>query len=129
MQPTTTAQSQISAFVNPARILVATDLTDGDYLVPHAVAQAKASGARVMLVHAVLSASAFPLPAGYAPYPDEAMCGRQARQQLEGMARQIEQQGVSCDIFFQHGSAADVINYKVKTTRAMRLIMGSHGRG
>ena len=129
MQPTTTTQSQISAFVNPARILVATDLTDGNYLVPHAVAQAKASGARVMLIHAVPPANAFPMPAGLAPYPDEARCEREVQLQLEGMARQIEQQGVSCDIFFQHGPAPEVISYKVKSTRAMRLIMGSHGRG
>jgi len=129
MHPTTFNQSQISAFVNPARILVATDLTDGDYLVPHAVAQAKASGARVMLIHAVLPANAFPIASGYAPYPDETIVDQEVRLQMQGMARQIEQQGVSCDIFFQHGFAAEVIAYKLKTTGATRLIMGTHGRG
>jgi len=129
MQPTTLSPSQISAFVNPARILVATDLTDGDYLVPHAVAQAKASGARVLLIHAVLPANAFPMAAGYAPYPDEVLVDREVQLLLEGMARQIERQGVSCDIFFKHGFTAEVIAYKLKTTGATRLIMGTHGRG
>jgi len=129
MQPTTFSHSQVSAFVNPARILVATDLTDGDYLVPHAVAQAKASGACVMLIHAVLPANAFSMAAGCAPYPDEMMVDREVQLQLQGMARQIERQGVSCEIFFKHGFAAEVIAYKLKTTRAARLIMGTHGRG
>src|SRR5271157_2975950 len=94
MQPTTLSRSQIFPFVSPARILVATDLTDGDYLVPHAVAQAKATGARVMLLHAVLPANAFPMPTGYAPHPDDAMVDREVQLQLQGMARQIESQGV-----------------------------------
>ncbi len=69
MQPTNLSPSQIAAFVTPAHILVATDLTDGDFLVPHVVGQAKASGARVTLVHAILPANAFPMESGYAPYP------------------------------------------------------------
>jgi hypothetical protein len=38
-----------SAFTAPGKIVVATDLTDTEYLLPHAIAQAKASGASLIL--------------------------------------------------------------------------------
>lgn len=45
------------------------------------------------------------------------------------MARQIEVQGVSCDIVSEHGYAADVMREELKSSGATRLIMGTHGRG
>ena len=129
MQPTTFSRAYIATFVMPTRILVATDLTDGDFLVPHVVAQAKASGAQVTLVHAILPANAFPLEAGHVPYPDEKFLDRDARLALQGIAHQIELEGVSCDIYLAHGFAADVIREEIKMTGATRLIMGTHGRG
>lgn len=65
-------------FVAPGRILVATDLTDDDYLVPHAVAQARASNARVTLLHAILPARSISVEAGRSlartSYRSIAMC-------------------------------------------------------
>jgi len=43
--------SNSRAFVAPDKILVATDLTDLDYLIPHAKAQCEASGASLVLCH------------------------------------------------------------------------------
>jgi nucleotide-binding universal stress UspA family protein len=129
MQPTTFSSSQIGKFVTPDRIVAATDLSDGNFLIPHVVGQAKATGARVSLVHAILPSNSFPLESGYAPYPDEKILDRNARLELQGIAREIELQGVSCDAYLTHGFAADVIRGEIKRTGATRLIMGTHGRG
>jgi len=40
-------------FAKPGRIVLASDLTDLDFLLPHAIAQAKAYGATLTLAHAV----------------------------------------------------------------------------
>ena len=53
MQYTAENCFQTRVLAAPDRILVATDLTDSDYLIPHVIAQAKASNARVTMFHAV----------------------------------------------------------------------------
>jgi nucleotide-binding universal stress UspA family protein len=116
-------------FSAPQRILVATDLTDCDYLIPYVVAQAKASNARVTLVHAVVPANSFPIEAGAIPYIDWDGIDRDARSVLLKMARQIEGQGVVCNIDLQHGFASDVVREALLDTGATRLIIGTHGRG
>ena len=55
------------AFVVPDKILVATDLGDTDYLIPHAVAQARACGSALTLVHVIPPGQAVPLDASAIP--------------------------------------------------------------
>ena len=50
-----------TSFAAPGKIVVSTDLTDTEYLLPHAIAQAKASGASLILVHAVLPHESVPM--------------------------------------------------------------------
>jgi nucleotide-binding universal stress UspA family protein len=113
----------------PDRIIVATDLTDSDYLVPHAIAQAKASSAHVTLVHAIIPSDSVPIDTGAVPYVDWEKIDRDVHFMLLGIARQIESQGISCDVYTEHGFAADVIREKIRSSGATRLIMGTHGRG
>ncbi len=115
--------------VSPRRILVATDLTDGEYLIPHAVAQAKACGAAVSLIHAILPAESLPLDAGSIAYVDWEKTERDIQLALMGLAAQIESHGIECDVIAKHGFAADVVEEEIKAARATRLIMASHGRG
>src|SRR5271163_4890866 len=90
-------------FAAPKRILVATDLSDCDYLVPYIVAQAKATNARVTLVHAVVPANSFPLEAGAIPYIDRETMDGEARKVMLKMAHQLEEHGIFCNIDIQHG--------------------------
>ena len=113
---------QERAFAAPTRILVATDLTDDDYLVPHAVAQAKASNAHVTLVHAILPAVSISVEAGAIPSMDQLPLDRDARALLMGMARQIEVHGITCDSVSKHGYAPDLIREELRTSGATRLI-------
>ncbi len=129
MQNSTAHRFHTLNFAAPERILVATDLTDCDYLVPYVVAQAKASNARVTLVHAIAPANSFPAEAGAMPYLDREGIDRDARAVLLKMSSQIEAHGIVCNIDLQHGFASDVVREALLDTGATRLIVGTHGRG
>ncbi|MGB7352360.1 MAG: universal stress protein [Acidobacteriaceae bacterium] len=112
----------------PRKIVVATDLTDTDYLVPHAIAQARASGASLILVNAVLPHESMPVESGAIPYYDPLRMDRDARLLLENVAREVRSQGVDCATAVRHGFAPDVIAEIVRNADAGRLIVGTHGR-
>lgn len=114
---------------SPERILVATDLTDTDCLVPHAIAQAKASGARVTLVHALPPSEVVPLDAAAIPYVDKEKIVRDVQTFLFGIAQQFESHGIVCDTAVRDGFAGDVIREELGRTKATRVIIGTHGRG
>ena len=128
MQNSTAHRFNTLNFAVPQRILVATDLTDFDYLVPYVVAQAKASNARVTLVHAIIPANSFP-EAGAIVYGDREAIDRDVRAVLVKISGQIEAHGVVCNIDVQHGFASDVVREALLYTGATRLIIGTHGRG
>jgi len=116
------------SFAAPHRIVVATDLTDTDYLIPHAMGQAKASGASIILVHAVLPHESVPMESGAIPYYDPLRLDRDARLILENLARDIRAQGLECNTTVRHGFVPDVVTEVVSNSGAGRLIIGTHGR-
>ncbi|HEX4311275.1 MAG TPA: universal stress protein [Acidobacteriaceae bacterium] len=115
-------------FAAPAKIVVATDLTDTEYLLPHAIAQAKAGGASILLVHAVLPHESMPVETGAIPYYDPLRMDRDARLMLDGLARDIRAQGVECVAAVRHGFVPDIVAEVVRNSGAGRLILGTHGR-
>ncbi|MBT9333384.1 universal stress protein [Paracidobacterium acidisoli] len=117
------------ALAAPDRILVATDLTDLEYLTPHIIAQAIACPAHVTLVHAVIVTDSLPVEAAAVPYIDMSRINRDARLMLMGAAREITAHGICCDAVVRNGYATDIIREEIKRTGATRLIMGTHGRG
>lgn len=134
MQRLVEAQFQKCALASPDHILVATDLTDLRYLVPHAIAQAAACGAQVTFIHAIQSPGIAPieiggLSNGAASYPDSAKVVRDARLVLLGVERELEARGIICESTAHHGSANEVIRRELARTGATRLIVGTHGRG
>lgn len=116
------------AFVVPERILVATDLADTDYLVPHAVAQARACGSALTLVHAIPPGEAIPLDAAAIPYLDMAEMEREAEQNLERVASQVRATGIPCDVLVAKGHPRDQIPALARELQAGRVIAGTHGR-
>jgi len=117
-----------TAFAAPGKIVVATDLTDAEYLLPHAIAQAKASGASLILTHAVLPHESMPVETGAIPYYDPLRMDRDARLMLDGLARDVQGQGINCIAAVRHGFVPDVVAAVVKNTGAGRLILGTYGR-
>lgn len=118
----------ISNFAVPARIAVATDLSDTDYLLPCAIAQARAAHASLVLIHAVLPHESAPMEAGAVPYYDPLRMDRDARLVLDNLAREVRAQGIECITAVRHGFVPDVIAEVVANAGAGRLILGTHGR-
>ncbi len=116
------------AFVVPDKILVATDLADTDYLIPHAIAQARACGAALVLVHVIPPAETIPLDASAIPYVDEAGMQRDAEQMLEGVAARVRDGGTPCEVIVASGSPRDRLAALVRETHAGRIVAGTHGR-
>jgi len=119
---------QTRALAAPDHILVATDLTDGGYLIPHVIAQAKTSHAHVTLLHAIPPVDVLPLEAGVTSHIDEAKIERDVRATLRGLAAQIQPHGIPCGISVRRDYPADAISAEISKTGATRLIMGTHGR-
>lgn len=122
------SQDSGTSSLRPGKIIVATDLTDTDYLIPHAVAQARASGSSLVLVNAVLPHESMPVETGAVPYYDPLRMDRDARLLLENVAREIRSQGIDCATAVRHGFAPDVIAEVAQNADASRLIIGTHGR-
>jgi nucleotide-binding universal stress UspA family protein len=115
-------------FVVPDKILVATDLADADYLIPHAVAQARACGSTLTLAHVIPPGQAVPLDASAMPYLDVSEMRREAEQTLKRVAAQAEASGIPCDILVTEGNPREQITAMVREVKAGRILTGTHGR-
>jgi nucleotide-binding universal stress UspA family protein len=115
----------IHSLVSPRQIIAATDLTDGERLIPHITAQAKATGAHVSLVHAL------PIPdevlLGGVPGRDAADIERYGASVLRAMAATIKRSGVECSVTIKTGIPEEVVQAEIVRTGATRLIIGTHG--
>lgn len=115
-------------YVVPEQILMATDLNDAEYLLPHAIAQARASGAVLTIVHVTPPAEAMPLDARAIYSADAGEIVAEAKLSLEGMAAKARRAGVVCNPVVRQGSPQRIIPELVEKYRAGRLILGTHGR-
>ncbi len=115
-------------FVVPDKILVATDLADTDYLIPHAVAQARACGSSLTLAHIIPPGQAMPLDASAIPYLDVAEMKKEAEETLKRMAAQAEASGIPCEVVVAEGNPRERITTLAHDVGAGRVIAGTHGR-
>ncbi len=120
--------SRTRAFVVPEKILVATDLTDTDYLLPHALAQARACGATLILAHVIPPGETMAIDASAIPYIDVNEIEREAKQTLEPVAQQARDSGIPCEITVVQGYPRDQIAALAHDTQAGRVLCGTHGR-
>jgi nucleotide-binding universal stress UspA family protein len=128
----TTAQSGPQrhswSFAAPDKILLATDLTDVDYLIPYAIDQCQVSAASLILVHVVQPAETAPLDAGAVLPMDAASMEQEARDILTAAATKVCAAGVRCDIEIRHGLPREVVKELVAQVGAGRVVLGTHGR-
>lgn len=119
-----TSSGAIEALASPAKIVVASDLTDAQHLLPHAIAQGQMTGATVTLVHVIgVSDAEF---VGRAEPELASRREAQAKAYLADMAQELEAAGVRCFVSVKHGVPAAVIEAEIRRTGAMRLIIGTH---
>jgi nucleotide-binding universal stress UspA family protein len=115
-------------FAVPDKILVATDLADIDYLIPHAMAQARACGGALTLAHVIPPGEAIPLDASAIPYLDVAEMKKEALGILQPAATNVRDSGIPCDVFVVQGNPKEQIVALVRETHAGRVIAGTHSR-
>jgi len=115
-------------FVVPDKILVATDLEDTEYLIPHALAQARACGSTLTLVHVIPPGQAIPLDASAIPYLDVAEMKQEAENALQRVTAQAQAAGVECDIVVTEGNPRERITTLARELHVGRVIAGTHGR-
>jgi nucleotide-binding universal stress UspA family protein len=120
---------QSSKFAAPNVIVVATDLVDLPDLMPHAIAQAKASDAALHIVHAIPSNKVFVPESGMVPAVDPVKMSQDTQNLMEELISQkIGAQGVRYTIEARHGDPSDVVADVTKETGAQRVIVSTHGR-
>ncbi|MGC1420944.1 MAG: universal stress protein [Terracidiphilus sp.] len=118
-----------SRWAQPTVILVATDLSDLDRLVPFALQQAHQSGGRLILLH-VLGAGAGIVadPVGM-PYYDPTGAIDFAIKTLEPWRMRARAQDIACDAVVREGQAAQQIVAATRQFKAHRLFLGTRSRG
>lgn len=120
--------SSSHALVVPDRILVATDLSDADYLVPYAIAQARACGAALTFVHVIPPGEALSLDPRAIPYEDSAAMAQEARKALDAIGQRVRDAGIQCDVRIVSGFPRDQIAAVAREIKAGRILAGTHGR-
>jgi nucleotide-binding universal stress UspA family protein len=119
------AQNPTAELARPDKIVVATDLSDSDILLPHAIAQAQACGAHLTLVHALMGAGVPALDIG-----GFAQLEQNVNEKMKQMVAIVKAQGISCSSVITHTFCAeDTLPEAARWFGAKRLIMATHGRG
>ena len=112
----------------PAVILVATDLSDLDRLMPHAIEQAQGSRARLILLHVLPALAAVSADAAGAPYYDTEGALETADRILQSSCETARRRGLRCDSLVREGNPFQQIVVAIRQFRADRVLLGTHSR-
>ena len=113
---------------NPAVILVATDLSDLERLMPHAIEQAQASGARLILLHVLPALAAVSADAVGVPCYDTEGALEVADKMLQSSCETARRRGLRCDSVVREGNPAQQIAVAIRQFQADRVLLGTHSR-
>jgi len=112
--------------VNPAVLLVATNLKDLDRLMLFAFEQAAATGARLLLLHVVSAGGLLSEGPDGVFELDRAGVLERAASTLEPWCSLARRQGVACESLVLEGNAAAQISAAVREFEADLLLIGAH---
>lgn len=126
--PDSATDTSMARWIHPASILVATDLTDLDRLMPFALEQASEAGARLILLHVIPSAAAFRADAAGMPYYDPAGALDFAVRTLEPWCAQAHRRNIACDALVREGNPAKQIVASIRQFQADRVLLGTRSR-
>ncbi|HUH62230.1 MAG TPA: universal stress protein [Terracidiphilus sp.] len=116
-------------WVGPAAILVATNLSDLDRLMPFAFQMATETGARILLLHVLPASASLTVDAAGMPYYDPAGAMEYAGKDLEPWCAQARSRHLSCDAIVREGQPAQEIVSAVRQFHADWLLLGTRSRG
>ena len=115
-------------WTHPAVILVATDLSDLDRLMPFAFKQAEETGARLILLHVLAAGTGMAVDAAGMPYYDPAGALEFAEKALQPWCEQASRRNIGCDALLREGNAAQQIAAVVRQFQADRVLLGTRSR-
>ena len=120
--------SDMGRWTHPATILVATDLSDLDQLMPFALEQAGETGARLILLHALSSAAVIAADASGMPYYDTGSALETAEQMMRPWCEAAARRGIRCDALVREGHPTQQIAAAVRQFQADRVLLGTRSR-
>lgn len=115
-------------WARPAVILVATDLSDLDRLMPHAFELAAASGGRLLLLHALAAVGAIAADSAGLPYYDVAGAIEVADKILQPWCEAAHRRGIRCEALVREGHATHEIAVAIRQFQVDRVIVGTRSR-
>ena len=116
-------------WTRPAVILVATDLSDMDRLVPFALQQAETTGARLILLHVLATSESMAVDAVGMPYYDPASAVETASNILQAWCSMAHTRNIACEALVREGRAAQQVLTAARQFRAERILLGTRSRG
>ncbi|MDR3740549.1 MAG: universal stress protein [Terracidiphilus sp.] len=119
----------VGRWSHPTVILVATDLSDLDRVIPFAIKEATETESRLLLIHVLNASAAIAVDAVGLPYYDPASAADYAAKTLEAWRSIAHQKGVACDILIREGNAAQQIAAAARQFNAGRVLLGTRSRG
>ena len=126
--PDNAPDAGMARWIHPAAILVATDLSDLDRLMPFAFEQASEAGARLILLHVLASTAAISADAAGMPYYDPAGALEFAAKTLEPWCALARRQNIACDALVREGQPARQIEASILQFQADRVLLGTRSR-
>ncbi len=115
-------------WTRPAVILVATDLSDTERLVPYALQQAENTGARLLLLHVLATSESMAVDAVGMPYYDPAGAVETASNILQSWCAMAHARDIKCEALVREGQAAQQVLNVARQFKADRILLGTRGR-
>jgi nucleotide-binding universal stress UspA family protein len=115
-------------WTHPNSILVATDLSDTERLMPFALQQAEATGAGLILLHVLAASESMAVDAVGMPYYDPAGAVESAAKVLHVWCALARARNVSCNALVREGNAAQQVLSVARQVNADRLLLGTRSR-
>lgn len=122
-------QESSARWTHPSVILVATDLSDLDRLIPFALRDAADAGARLILIHVLNASAAIAVDAVGMPYYDPSSALDYAAKTLESWRAIAQAKNIDCDVLVREGNAAQQIYAAARQFKADRVLLGTRSRG
>ncbi len=120
--------SEFDRWTHPSTILVATDLSDLEHLMPFALEQASESGARLILLHVLPATAAITADPAGMPYYDSAGAMEIADREMRPWCHLASRRGVRCDALVREGHPTQQIAACVRQFNVDRVLLGTRSR-
>ena len=115
-------------WTHPAVILVATDLSDTERLMPFAIQEAESTGAHLLLLHVLAASESMAVDAVGMPYYDPAGAVETAGNMLQAWCAVARTRKVPCEALVREGNAAQQVIAAARQFQADRIILGTRSR-